>query len=169
MIRSKTKQKYGKVPKKGEGTNETRITNLEGSLEESKTKAMVEVREYLIEIGEKSIHEGNKESEAEISSQQLKDQDKEMAPVTAGETMKKSEEDSGSEEEEEEEGEIEITTPRMSKTKGRKSRKEIREKETYKDKLQGSHLTLEKLLKSTRNTRQQGHAQKGMPTHSKSK
>ena len=92
-----------------------------------------------------------------------------MAPVTAGETPGKSEEDSGLEEGEEEEGEIEITTPRMSKTKGRKSRKEVREQATYKDKLQGSQLTLEKLLKSTRNTRQQGHAQKWMPTLSKSK
>ena len=90
-----------------------------------------------------------------------------MAPATAGETLGKSEEDSRTEEEEE--GEIEITTPRMSKTKGRKSRKEIREHATYKDKLQGSQLTLEKLLKTTRNTRQQGHAQKGMPTLSKSK
>ena len=99
----------------------------------------------------------------------MKDQDEEMALVTAGETLGKSEEDSGSEEGEEEEGEIEITTPRMSKTKGRKSRKEIRKQATYKDKLQGSQLTLEKLLKSTRNTSQQGHAQKGMPTASKSK
>ena len=169
MNRSKSKYQHGRDPKKGEGTNETRVITLEGSLEVSKTKAMVEVREDLIEIGEKSSSEGNKESEAEISAQQLKDQDEEMASVTTGETLGKSEEDSGSEEEEEEEGEIEITTPRMSKTKGRKSRKEIREQATYKDKLQGSQLTLEKLLKSTRNTRQQGHALKGMPLHSKSK
>ena len=83
--------------------------------------------------------------------------------------MEKSEEDSESEEEEEEEGEIELTTPRKSKTKGRKSKKEVREQATYKDKLQGSQLTLEKLPKNTRNTRQQGHAQKGMPVTSKSK
>ena len=67
--------------------------------------------------------------------------------------MGKSEEETDSEEEEEEEGEIELTTPRMSKTKGRKSKKEVREHATYKDKLQGSQLTLEKLLKNTRNTR----------------
>ena len=42
--------------------------------------------------------------------------------------MGKSEEETDSEEEEEEEGEIELTTPRMSKTKGRKSKKEVREK-----------------------------------------
>ena len=83
--------------------------------------------------------------------------------------MEKSEEDTESEEEEEEEGEIELTTPRKTKTKGRKSKKEVREQATYKDKLQGSQLTLEKLLKNTRNTRQQGHAQKGMPTTSKIK
>ena len=55
------------------------------------------------------------------------------------------------------------------KTKGRKSRKEEREQATYKDKLQGSQLTLEKLLKNPRNTRQHGHAPKGMPTATKSK
>ena len=102
----------------------------------------------------KSSYEGNKESEAEISAQHLKDQEEEKVPVTAGETLGNSEEDSGSEEEEEEEGEIEITTPRMPKTRGRKSRKEIREQDSYKDKLQGSQLTLEKLLNSARNTRQ---------------
>ena len=83
--------------------------------------------------------------------------------------MGKSEEESESEEEEEEEGEIELTTPRLTKTKGRKSKKEVREQATYKDKLQGSQLTLEKLLKNTRNTRQHGHVLKGMPTSSKSK
>ena len=83
--------------------------------------------------------------------------------------MGKSEEETGLEEEEEEEGEIELTTPRLSKTKGRKSKKEVRDQATYKDKLQGSQLTLEKLLKNPRNTRQQGHAQKGMPMAPKSK
>ena len=83
--------------------------------------------------------------------------------------MGKSEEESESEEEEEEEGEIELTTPRLTKTKGRKSKKEVREQATYKDKLQRSQLTLEKLLKNTRNTRQHRHAEKGMPTATKSK
>ena len=73
------------------------------------------------------------------------------------------------EEEEEEEGEIELSTPRLTKTKGRKSKKEVRDQATYKDKLQGSQLTLEKLLKNPINTRQQGHVQKGMPTTTKSK
>ena len=68
--------------------------------------------------------------------------------------MGKSEEETESEEEEEKEGEIELTTPRLNKTKGRKSKKEVREQATYKDKLQGSQLTLEKLLKNMRNTRQ---------------
>ena len=69
--------------------------------------------------------------------------------------MEKSEEDI---ETEEEEGKIKLTTPRKTKTRGRKSKKEVREQATYKDKLQGSQLTLEKLLKNMRNTRQQGHA-----------
>ena len=70
--------------------------------------------------------------------------------------------------EEEEEGEIEISTTRLTKTRGIKSKKEEREQATYKDKLQGSQQTLEKLLKNTRNTHHQGHAQKGMPLTSKS-
>ena len=78
--------------------------------------------------------------------------------------MGKSEEEFESEEEEEEEGEIELT-----KTKGRKSKKEVREQATYKDKLQCSQLTLEKLLQNTRNTHQQGNSQKGMPSLTKSK
>ena len=69
------------------------------------------------------------------------------------ESMGKSEEETESEEEEEEEGEIELTTPRMTKNKGRKSKKEVREHATYKDKLQGSQVTLEKLLKNMRNPR----------------
>ena len=89
--------------------------------------------------------------------------------IKEGDSIGQSEEEPDSEEEEEEEGEIEISTPRLSKTKGRKSKKEVREQATYKDKLQGSQLTLEKLLKNTRNTHQQGHARKGMPTTTKSK
>ena len=73
------------------------------------------------------------------------------------------------EEEEEEEGEIELTTPRKTKSKGRKTNKEVRDQATYKDKMQGSQITLEKLLMNPRNTRQKGQAQKGMPTSSKSK
>ena len=92
-----------------------------------------------------------------------------MTENQVGRNQGRSEEDSESEEEEEEEGEIEMTTPRQLKTKGRKSKREVREKATYKDKLQGSQPTLEKLLKNTRNTRQQGHAQKGMPSNTKSK
>ena len=73
------------------------------------------------------------------------------------------------EEEEEEEGEIEMTTPRKKKAKGRRLKKEVREKATYKDKLQGPQLTLEKLLKNTRNTHQHGASQRGMPSTTKSK
>ena len=83
--------------------------------------------------------------------------------------MEKSEEDNESEEEEEEEGEIELTTPRKTKSKGRKTNKEVRDQATYKDKILGSHITLDKLLTNPRNTHQKGHAQKGMPTTSKSK
>ena len=72
----------------------------------------------------------------------------------AVESQGKSDEDPDSEEDDEEEGEIEIITPLIMKTKGRKSRKEAREQATYKDKLEGSQLTLEKLLKNSRNTRQ---------------
>ena len=54
MTRSKTKQQSGKGPKKGEGTIETMVTNLEGSSEATKAKETVEIGEDLIEIGEKA-------------------------------------------------------------------------------------------------------------------
>ena len=63
-----------------------------------------------------------------------------------GGNQEKSEEESNTKEKEEEEGEIEMATPSKKKTRGRKSTKEVREQDTYKDKLQGSQLTLEKLL-----------------------
>ena len=73
------------------------------------------------------------------------------------------------EKEEEEEGESEMDTPNKKKARGRKSTKEVREKATYKYKLQGTQLTLEKLLRNTRNTHQQGKFQKGMPSSTKSR
>ena len=173
VIISKPKHHHGRESRKGEGSNDTRTTTLEGSLEVPKNKETVEIMEDLmqnVEIEEKTSNEGNKEPDAELTEHQMKDLDEELAPVTFEETLGRSEEDSGSDDVEEEEGEIEITTPRMSKTRGRKSRKELREQASYRDKLQGSQLTLEKLLNTTaRNTRQQGHARKGMPTLPKSK
>ena len=141
-------------PKKGEGNNEARVIPLEGSPETSKTKETVEARDDPLEVEEKSNNGYSKEPEADLSPQQMKDQDEDMALITVGESLGKSEEESGMEEEEEEEGEIELTTPRMTKTKGRKSKIEVREQATYKDKLQVAHVTLEKLLKNTRNARQ---------------
>ena len=57
---------------------------------------------------------------------------------------------------EEEERENEMATPGKKKARGRKSTKQVREQATYKDKLQGSQVTLEKLLQNPRNTRQHG-------------
>ena len=119
-------------------------------------------------LGSKSKEE-SKESKAIPSDQHVEDQEEGTDMPKEGEPRGKSEEEFESEEEEEEEGEIELITPRRTKTKGRKSRKEVRDQATYKDKLEGSQPTLEKLLKNTKNTRQQGHAQKGMPTNPKSK
>ena len=125
-------------------------------------------REEPNEEDEKSSSGGNKEPEEAISDPKEKDQNEDNLMTKLGESSDQSEEDPESAEEEEE-GEIEISTPRLIKTKGRKSKKEERDLATYKDKLQGSQQTLEKLLKSTRNTRHQGHAQKGIPLTSKSK
>jgi len=169
MNRSKPKNQACVAPKKSEGNQEARVIPLEGSQETSKTKETNEARDDSNEDEEKSSNGDSKESEAVLSDHQVKDQDERAAVIKEGENMGKSEEESESEEEEEEEGEIELTTPRLTKTKGRKSKKEVREQATYKDKLQGSQLTLEKLLKNTRNTRQHGHAEKGMPTATKSK
>ena len=66
--------------------------------------------------------------------------------VKEGGNQEKSEEETNTKEEKEEEGEIYMATPSKKKARGRKSTKEMREQTTYKDKLQGSQLTLEKLL-----------------------
>ena len=142
---------------------------MEGTQETKKPKETNEIRDDSNEAEEKSSNAESKDSEAILSNHQVKDQDEGAAMIKEGESMGKLEEDTDSEEEEEEEGEIELITPRKNKTKRRKSKKEVREQATYKDKLQGSQLTLEKLLKNTRNTRQHGHAQKGMPMATKSK
>ena len=130
---------------------------------------MIEVRDESNEAEARSSYEESKDPEEGLSDQ-AKYNEEGTTGTKEGDNLGKSEEEPESEEEEEEEeGEIEITIPRLIKTKGRKSRKEVREQATYKDKLQGSQLTLEKLLKNPRNTRQHGHTLKGMPTASKSK
>ena len=136
-------------PKKGEGNKEARVILLEGSPKTSKTKETNKARDDSNEVEEKSSNGDSKEPEANLSVQQMKDQDENTTVIKVGENMGKSEEESESKEEEEEEGEIELTTPRLTKTKGRKSKKEVREQATYKDKLQGSQLTLEQLQGST--------------------
>ena len=56
----------------------------------------------------------------------------------------------------------------MKKVGGRKSTK-VREQATYKDKLQGSQLTLEKLLRNTKNTHKHGKSLNWIPSFVKSK
>ena len=164
MNRSRSRNQTGGGPKKGEGSGLS-----EKSQEPPRATETEEVREETIETEDRSSHEKSKEPET-ATSDQGRDNEEDTAETKEGESQGKSDEELDSEEEEEEEeGEIEIITPRQAKTKGRKSRKEAREIATYKDKLQGSQLTLEKLMKSSRNTRQQGHALKGMPSASKSK
>ena len=169
--RSKSKKHPDSKTDEGnkEGNKEPKIILLEETPETSKTRETSEEREDPVVEEEKSSNEHGKESEADLIAHQMQDQEDSMTEIQVGRNQGRSEEDSESEEEEEEEGEIEMTTPRQLKTKGRKSKREVREKATYKDKLQGSQPTLEKLLKNTRNTRQQGHAQKGMPSNTKSK
>lgn len=73
-------------------------------------------------------------------------------------------------EESEEDGEIgETQTSVRRSTRGRKSAREKRDQETYKDKLQGSQPTLEKLLgKNTKMIKNQVQGSKGAP-HNKNK
>lgn len=75
-----------------------------------------------------------------------------------------------SSEDSEEEGEIAGSQSSARRSlRGRKTAYEKREQETYKDKLQGSQPTLEKLLaKTPKMTRNQHQSSKGAP-HSKSK
>ena len=108
----------------------------------------MEAREEPIETEDRSSPEKSKEPETVISDQ-VRDNEEDIAETKAGESQSKSDEEPDSEEEDEEEGEIEMTTPKKKKARGRRSTKEVREQATYKDKLQGSQLTLEKLLKNT--------------------
>ena len=150
MNRSRSKNQAGGGPKKGEGSG---ASPPEKPQEPSRSTESAEARDEPTETEDRSSYEKSKEPET-IISDQGRDNEEEIAKTKVGESQGKSDEEPDSEEEDEEEGEIEITTPRMTKTKGRKSRKEVREQATYKDKLQGSQFTLEKLLKNPRNTRQ---------------
>ena len=163
MNRSRTKNQTGGGPKKGEGSGLS-----EKSQEPPRFIESVEAREEPIETEDRSSPEKSKEPET-VFSDQGRDNEEDTAETKAVESQGKSDEDLDSEEDDEEEGEIEIITPQITKTRGRKSRKEAREQATYKDKLVGSQQTLEKLLRNSRNTRQQGHTSKGMPTAPKSK
>ena len=169
MNRAKSKNQPAEEPKKDKGVRST--TPLEGSQEIPNKKVIIEVRDETNEPEEKSSNGDSKEPEEAISEPQKKDQDEDATILKAGDSIGQSEEelDPETEEEEEEEGEIELSTPRKTKTKGRKTNKEIRDQATYKDKMLGSQITLDKLLTNPRNTRQKGHAQKGMPTSTKSK
>ena len=118
-----------------EGNKEAKIIHLEGSPETSKTKETSEEREDPVVEEEKSSNDQGKEPEADLTAHPIQDQEDSMTENQEGRNQGRSEEDSESDEEEEEEGEIEMTTPRQLKTKGRKSKREVREKDTYKDKL----------------------------------
>ena len=140
------KSKKQRSAKERRGKNEQRKNPLEGKANETRSGPIV--------IEEKSNNGENKDPEKEVvlSDQYEKENtslvqtDSGVEVVKEGGNQEKSEEESDAEEEEEEEGGIEVATPIKKKARGRKSTKEVREKATYKDKLQGSQLTLEKLL-----------------------
>ena len=138
MNRAKSKNQSVEDPKKGEGNRS--ITPLEGSQEIPPKKVIIEVRDETNEAEEKSCNGDTKEPGEAISDHQRKDQDEDITMLKEGDSIGQSEEepDPETEEEEEEEGEIKVSTPRLTKTKGRKSKKEVRDQATYKDKLQGS-------------------------------
>ena len=92
--RSKPKNQSGTTPKKGEGNKEARVILLEGSPETSKTKETNEARDDSIEVEEKSSNGDSKELEADLSAQQMKDQDEDIVVIKEGENMGKSEEES---------------------------------------------------------------------------
>ena len=139
------------------GNRETNGDSIERSQDLTTLGNTNKAREEPNEEEEKSSSGDNKELKEATSDPKGKDQIEGTLMTKLGESTDQSEEEPESAEEEEE-GEIEISTPRLTKTKGRKSKKEERDLATYKDKLQGSQQTLEKVLKITRNTRHQGHA-----------
>lgn len=112
---------------------------------------------------EDSHEEAAQKPEApDIDSQPPSDKDKGAAESSKGTPEVVEEEDQESEESEEE-GEIgESQSSVRRSTRGRKTDREKREHETYKDKLQGSQPTLEKLLaKKPKMLRNQQQGSKG--------
>ena len=88
----------------------------------SNTKEPAEAREDTNDTQDRTSDEASKEPDV-VLSDQGNDDEEGLTGTKEGANQEKSEEELDSEEEEEEEGEIEIVTPRMAKTKGRKSRK----------------------------------------------
>ena len=91
------------------------------------------------------------------------------AVVKEGGIKENTKEEIDSDEGEEEEGEIEMVTLGKKKERGRKLSKEVRDQAPYKDKLQVSQKSLEKLLCNPRNTRHQGKSHKGISSSTNSK
>ena len=115
MNRSRSKNQTSGGPKKGEGSGPS-----EKLQEPPRSTKSVESSEEPIETEGRSSHEKSKEPKIVISDQG-RDNEEDTAETKAGESQGKSDEEPDSEEDDEEEGEIEITTPRMTKMKGRKS------------------------------------------------
>lgn len=100
-------------------------------------------------LGSETIVSQDTETPKEVSPAKSKSE-----PEIPKEKTSEDEEETQESDESEEEGEIgeSQSTPRRS-TRGRMLTKEKREQETYKDKLQGSQPTLEKLLSKTPKTK----------------
>ena len=115
-----------------------------------------------------SLQENTQEGEAQKTASPVKEtlsvssKDASVAESSKGTPVGVEEEDLESEDSEEE-GEIgDSQTSVRRSTRGRKTDREKREQETYKDKLQGSQPTLEKLLaKKTKMVRSQPPGSKG--------
>ena len=139
MNRAKSKNQSAEDPKKGEGIRST--APIEGSQEIPPPQKIIiiEVRDETNEIEEKSSNGDSKESGAATSDHQRKDQDEATPMLKEGDSMGLLEEELEPEtnEEEEEEGEIKLSTPRRTKTKGRKYKKEVRDQATYKTSCKG--------------------------------
>jgi hypothetical protein len=122
-----------------------------------------------LEVEEKDPNESVVERQSNLEGKRLEGKD--LPPLQDSGDIPEAQEagkEVESSEEEEDEFDISQTSPKFV-TRGQKMEKERRETTTYKDMVQGSQPTLDKMLKNTRSVRHQGNPSKGASTNPRSK
>lgn len=163
MPAKKAKFNSKQVPwKEGEIPNPPKKSNLVTE----RQKPLTESDNSFVVLGDPEAEVKEPEKVDEVTSHPTQDERfQEKETEVFPESQDSETEEEASEEEERDLGSYQGSSKKS--TRGRKSKKEMREKETYKDKLQGSQPTIQSML--TSRTRNQGQAPKGATSNPKSK